>query len=190
MSQPSPSAPERSGATVVITHRVLPGRHDEYEEWLTEIGAACRGSVGFLDHQIIRPIQDLSATYTVVIGFDTAEHVRAWVESEERRVLIEKAKPFLQTDNAYAIHSGLDFWFMPTGVRAQEPVRWKQFLVIWSAIYPLSFGVPLLVVPALAQLGIVNRAIVTLPVTAIMVGLMVYVVMPRYTKLVRKWLFT
>ncbi len=27
------------------------------------------------------------------------------------------------------------------------PVRWKQFLITWSAIYPLALGVPLMVVP-------------------------------------------
>jgi uncharacterized protein len=184
---PRSDIPSR-GATVVISHRVHPGMHPAYEEWLHEISPACRASEGFLELQVIRPLADISTSYTVVIGFDTTDHLRGWIESDHRRRLIDKAKPFLATD-AYAIHSGLDFWFMPEASSAPVPVRWKQFLVTWSAIYPLALGVPLLVAPALSRLGVTRNALVAIPVTAIMVALMVYVIMPRYTKLVRRWLF-
>ncbi|MFA5205170.1 MAG: antibiotic biosynthesis monooxygenase [Lentisphaeria bacterium] len=88
-------------------------------------------------------------------------------------------------------HSGLDFWFAPTGARAQVPVRWKQYLVTWSAIYPLALGVPLALGPALSWLGLAdNFYLKTLAVTAVIVLLMVYVVMPRYARLVGRWLFS
>jgi uncharacterized protein len=70
------------------------------------------------------------------------------------------------------------------------PVRWKQYLVTWSAIYPLVLAVPLLVKPVLQQLGVPdNHLLTTLVVTGTVVFLMVYLVMPRYTKLIRRWLF-
>jgi antibiotic biosynthesis monooxygenase (ABM) superfamily enzyme len=57
-------------------------------------------------------------------------------------------------------------------------------------IYPLSLGVPTIVSPALRLLGIPDhRLFTTLVVTGTIVVLMVYVVMPRYTKLVKRWLF-
>jgi antibiotic biosynthesis monooxygenase (ABM) superfamily enzyme len=85
----------------------------------------------------------------------------------------------------------LDFWFAPGGAKATVPLRWKQFIVTWSAIYPLVLGVPLVVTPALRRLGIPDDPLLTaLAVTATVVFLMVYVVMPRYTRLIRRWLFS
>lgn len=192
ISHPFMNSPDTTsdGATAVITHRVREGRQADYDNWLNEIGPLCRASAGHLDWQIIRPIAGLTGTYTIVIRFDTSDHLRQWMESDDRRRLITKAQPFLSKDDDFYIRTGLDFWFTPEGATAKVPVRWKQYLVTWSAIYPLVLGVPLLVMPALGLLGLPdNRFISTLFITATVVFLMVYVIMPRYTKLVRRWLF-
>ena len=113
------------------------------------------------------------------------------MESSERAQLIEKAQPLFVGADDFFISSGLDFWFTPTGAKAKVPARWKQYLVTWSAIYPLALGVPFVVSPVLRSIGIPSSLpITTLAVTAVVVFLMVYVVMPRYTRLVQRWLFT
>ena len=179
------------GATVVITHRVREGKHADYERWLNEIGPICRASPGHLDWHIVRPISGLSETYTVIIRFDTRAHLQEWMESPARSRLIEKVQPLFVTGDDFFISSGLDFWFTPGGAKAKVPVRWKQYLVTWSAIYPLALGVPLVIGPVLQLLSVPNNHLLnTLVVTAIVVCLMVYVVMPRYTKLIQRWLFT
>ena len=178
------------GATVVITHRVRDGEQARYDDWLNEIGPLCRSSVGHLDWQIIRPVSGLTATYTVILRFDTREHLQDWMNSQDRKRLIEKVRPILAQDDDFFIRSGLDFWFTPEGAKACVPARWKQFLVTWSAIFPLVLVMPLLVVPLLRQLGFPqNRYIDTLCVTGTIVSLMVYFIMPRYTKLIKRWLF-
>ena len=179
-----------NGATVVISHRVCPDQHDGYDVWLNEISPICRASKGFLDLQIVRPISGLTSTYTVVIRFETRDHLEGWMNSLERKRLIEKARPLLVKDDDFYISSGLDFWFIPEGAEAKVPIRWKQALVTWSAIYPLVLGMPLLVLPLLRQVGLpANRYVDTLIVTGTLVALMVYVVMPRYTRLIQRWLF-
>ena len=178
------------GATVVITHRVRNDKHADYEKWIREIAPLCRASPGYLDWHIVRPITGLTETFTVIIRFDTKAHLQEWMESPTRARLIEKVKPLFVTGDDFFISSGLDFWFTPAGARAKVPVRWKQFLATWSAIYPLVLGVPLVVTPALQYLGIPNnRYLTTLAVTGIVVFFMVYLVMPRYTKIIRRWLF-
>jgi hypothetical protein len=182
--------PTEKGATVVITHRVRLGKESQYDDWLNEIGPLCRSSEGLLDWQIIRPLAGLTATYTVVLRFDTREHLQNWMSSEHRNRLIEKVKPILAKDDDFFIKSGLDFWFTPEGARAKVPVRWKQFLVTWSAIYPLVLVVPLIVLPLLRLLGIPQHHYLdTLLISGSVVSLMVYFVMPRYTKFVKRWLF-
>jgi antibiotic biosynthesis monooxygenase (ABM) superfamily enzyme len=88
------------------------------------------------------------------------------------------------------INSGLDFLFSEVGEKPKTPVRWKQFLITWSAIFPLVVTLPLILLPILRWIKVPdNHLLNTLIVTGAVVSLMVYVVMPRYTKLVRRWLF-
>lgn len=178
------------GSTVVISHEVRPGAGPAYERWLDEIGPACRAFPGHLDWHLVRPVAGVTATYTVIVRFDTDRHLGAWMRSEERARLVDRVRPFLNAGDDYAIRSGLDFWFAGSGGAARVPVRWKQFLVTWSAIYPLALGAPFVASPLLGAAGVPDgRFATTLVVTGTVVFLMTYVVMPRYTRLVRKWLF-
>lgn len=178
------------GATVVITHRIRAEKLAEYEDWLGEIAPLCKASPGHLDWHIVRPIKGVTETYTIIIRFDTTEHLKKWMSSSDRERLISKVQPLFTGVDEFYISSGLDFWFIPSGAKAKIPVRWKQYLITWSAIYPLAFGVPYVVDPMLRPFGVSEiRPLTTLVVTAIVVFLMVYVVMPRYTRLVQRWLF-
>lgn len=178
------------GATAVINHRVREDRHAEYEDWVNEIAPLCRAAPGHLDWHLVRPIPGLTHTYTAIIRFDTIAHLRDWMESSTRANLIGKVRPLLAADDDFHISSGLDFWFTPAGTRARVPVRWKQFLATWSVIFPLVFGIPLLMEQLLQALGAGgHRALTVLLSTGIIVLLMVYVIMPRYTRLLQRWLF-
>jgi uncharacterized protein len=186
-----PSSTLGRGATAVITHRVRDGQKEGYDAWLNEIGPLCRSYPGHLDLQIIRPIPGLTATYTVIIRFDTREHLQGWMSSQDRKRLIEQVRPLLVQDDDFFIRSGLDFWFTPEGARAKVPVRWKQFLVTWSAIFPLVLVIPLVVALGLRKLGVPqNHYLDLLLSTGSVVWVMVYLVMPHYTKLIQRWLFT
>jgi antibiotic biosynthesis monooxygenase (ABM) superfamily enzyme len=112
------------------------------------------------------------------------------MNSNERKRLIEQVQPLLVSEDEFYISSGLDFWFTPAGAKAKVPVRWKQYLLTLSVIYPMVLGVPRLVRPALRAIGFPPNVLLnTLAVTAVIVYLMVYVVMPRYTRLLQRWLF-
>jgi len=181
---------EKQGASVVITHQIKEGKQQEYENWLNEIGPLCRNATGHLDWQIIRPIPTLTSTYNVIIRFDSTEHLKDWMNSQERSRLIEKAIHLLDNGDNYSISSGLDFLFAPLEGKTRVPMRWKQYLATWSAIYPLSVGIPLIVLPILRKLGIPSyRFIDSLLISGTIVLLMVYLVMPYYTKLIKKWLY-
>lgn len=185
----SPQEIER-GATVVISHSVQECCLDDYEAWLTEIVPLCQSQPGHINTQIIRPIAGLTTTFTIIIRFDQRHHLEDWINSEDRRLLIAKITPLLSQGDRYAIRSGLDFLFAPEPSGSTAPVRWKQFLVTWSVIYPLVLGMPLLLAPIFDVVGLPeNHYLQVLLTTGAIVSLMVYLIMPRYTKLVRSWLF-
>ncbi|MFW1678507.1 antibiotic biosynthesis monooxygenase [Pontibacter sp. JAM-7] len=190
MNQSNATGIEESGATVVITHRVREDKHAEYDAWLQQVAPLCRAAQGHLDAHIIRPVTGVTHTYTVIIRFDSRENLQAWMASDTRTQLIDKVRPLLVTEDDFFISSGLDFWFAPKSAKAKIPIRWKQFLVTWSAIYPMVLTVPLLLIPLLRSLGVPqNHLMDMLLVTGVVVFLMVYLVMPRYTRLIQRWLF-
>lgn len=181
---------EKDGATVVISHHIIEGKQQEYENWLNEIGPTCRNAVGNIDWQIIRPIPGLTYLYTVIIRFDTIDNLKHWMESDDRKYMVKKIRPILEKDDNYYIKTGLDFLFAPETEQAKIPVRWKQFLVTWSAIYPLSTVIPLILIPLLRALKVpALRSIDSLFISAVIVLLMVYLVMPHYTRWIKKWLY-
>lgn len=190
MNKDANTISKEKGATVVITHHVSEVQQPQYEKWLNEIGPICKASQGLLDWHIIRPIAGLTDTYTVIIRYDNHQNLKNWIESEDRKRLLSKIDSLLANKEDVHINSGLDFLFSQVGEKPKTPVRWKQFLVTWSAIFPLVVCVPLVLLPILRWFDMPDHHLLnTLLVTGAVVLLMVYVVMPRYTKLVRHWLF-
>lgn len=178
---------ENLGASVVISHQILNGKQQYYEEWLDEIVPFAKHSKGFIDWQIIKPIPNLTFIYTIIIRFDTIENLKEWIESDKREKLIEKVTPLFKKSDNYKIKYGLDFLFEDN---AKSPSKWKQFIVTWSAIYPLSILSPLLLIPFLKFLKIPqNHYISGIFISGFIVFMMVFIIMPRYTKLIKKWFF-
>lgn len=179
-----------SGATAVITHSVKDGFQSGYENWLNEIEPVVKAQKGILDVQVVRPISGMTSTYTIILRFNTHENLLNWLHSQDRKRLIEKAQPLLTTNDKFHISSGLDFWFTPEGAKAKLPIRWKQFLITWSAIYPSVLFVSILILPILHKIGIPTYLYTdVLLVSGLVTFLMVYVIMPRYTRLIQNWLF-
>ena len=104
------------------------------------------------------------------------------MDSGTRKDLIKKAGQFFAKEDNYFIRSGLDFLFVPEKQGAKAPVRWKQYLVTWSAIYPLSLLVPLLVLPLMRLSGLgQNHYLAAFFISGSIVFIMVYALMPSYT---------
>lgn len=177
------------GATAVIAHRVLDSQHADYEHWLERILPTVAAAPGFLDVQVIRPVRGLTDGYTVILRFDCEADLRRWLTSPARQGLIESVRPILAHGDTYTLHSGIDYLFAPQAAGQRAPVRWKQFLVTWTGILPLSFALPPIITPLLARIGWDQRFVIVTTVSAAAVFLMVYVVMPRYTRWVRGWLY-
>lgn len=187
MSAPSRVAADQGrSAAFVITHAVKAGAERRYEEWTREILSAVSGYPGYLGREVLLPAQG-SRKYTIIVRFDTEEHLKAWADSDERREFIGRADGLLERGDRSEVVTGLDFWFTPEGAR--PPKAWKQFLITTSAVYPLSLIIPRLLAPlfgAAPPLG--HPLIANLLVAVILTGLLTFVIMPRYTRLVRRWL--
>ncbi|WP_036302110.1 antibiotic biosynthesis monooxygenase [Methylotenera sp. L2L1] len=178
-------------ATVVISHHVRDDAKLDYEAWLNEIIPVSKSYPGHLGVSIVHPVAGATVTYTIVIRFDTRKNLITWMKSDDRKNLIKKVQPYLVEEDKFFVRSGLDFWFTPEEAKAKLPTKWKQFLITWSAIFPLVLTTSALVDWLTTTIPIsLNHELKVLSITFFVVFMMVYVVMPRYTKLVHKWLFS
>ncbi|MGE0445398.1 MAG: antibiotic biosynthesis monooxygenase [Vicinamibacterales bacterium] len=171
----------------VIRHRIRPGSEAAYEAWTQSIVPIAQAFAGHQGVAVIRPPHG-SRLYTVVLHFDTLEHLRAWLESDTRQALLREIEPHLLAQGEVEIRPGLDFWLPAPGDRRAPPA--KQFLLALSVIYPLVLIVPPLVSRAAAAAPILSplplRGLIT---ATVIVGLMTWLIMPRYTRLVSGWLY-
>jgi hypothetical protein len=67
------------------------------------------------------------------------------------------------------------------------PPKWKMALATWLGVYPTITLLLWALWPAMGDLPMALRALV---LTAIMVPLLTWVVMPALTRLLRPWLFS
>lgn len=129
-------------ATFVIRHCVVAKHRDRYEQWLKDIGEVGKGFKGHLGVQVIRPPKgSCKCAYITTVRFDSEEHLLDWANSETRAEHLERIEDILLDGDNVEIHSGIAFWFTPQESHAQAR-PWKQFLVVLSAIYPLTIVVP------------------------------------------------
>ncbi|MBN8739701.1 MAG: antibiotic biosynthesis monooxygenase [Xanthomonadaceae bacterium] len=180
--------PRPDSVTAVIRHRVRAESVADYEQWLQRIVPIAQRFPGHRGVDVIRPAPG-SLLYTVTIRFDTLAHAQDWFESSARQVLLAELTPLLSQDEQRETVTGLEFWFRPEP--GQKPARrYKQFLLTLAVIFPLTLLVPM-PVHWLAQrwpwLG--NTLLSHLLVAAVIVGLMTYVLMPRLTRWLARWLY-
>lgn len=180
--------PLETPVTTVIQQRPKADAVDRYEAWLKEIMPVAQQFAGHRGVNIIRP-HGASDAYTVVLHFDTVANLRRWLESDVRARLVESIRPFLRKAEDIEIKTGLEFWFTPPPGR-QHAKAYKQFLITLSAIFPLTVVIPWLLEPAFAWAPVLALPLVKpLVIAIIIVGLMAWVIMPHYTRLVSKWLY-
>jgi antibiotic biosynthesis monooxygenase (ABM) superfamily enzyme len=188
MSTPSMAAADQGRSVAfVITHTVTPGARERYEEWTKEILSAVSRCPGYLGREVFLPTHG-NRRYTIIVRFDNEEHLRDWADSEARREFISRAAELLEEGDRNEIRTGVDFWFTPEGAR--PPRAWKQFLLTASAVYPLSLVIPRLLAPLFGVAPPLGHPLVaSLLVGVTLTALLTFVVMPRYTRLVRGWLY-
>jgi antibiotic biosynthesis monooxygenase (ABM) superfamily enzyme len=174
--------------TIVIRHQVRSGAQAGYEQWLKRIIPAAGRSPGHRGVNVITPSDGLGG-YTVTLRFDTLEQAQHWLASPVRSELVREVLPLLERSEEIDTVTGMEFWFTP--LSAPKRARpYKQFLLTLSVIYPLTLVLPWMLAPLVERVpALQHQALGKLLVAALIVWLMTYVVMPRYTRLVHKWLF-
>ncbi|MEA9987071.1 hypothetical protein [Subtercola sp. RTI3] len=130
-----------AAASIIVTSRVPVDRESEFLEWQRRISAAEASFAGFRGHKIERPTPGLQDDWTVILSFDSDEHLSAWVESPQRTRLLSEGESFNAQMKVSRSRYGFSFW---DGSRSgvDTPSRlaiFKDNLLVLLVLYPIVF---------------------------------------------------
>lgn len=175
----------REPVTVVFDRKVRPGKEKDYEAWHKELIKLSQTTGGHLATHVVHH----GGRYITIQQFDSRPTLDAWLDSPKRAAKLAEMHEFVEDAPEPQALSGLESWFQLPEYRqvSSHPVRWKQALVTLGAIYVLVLLLNILVMPYIIGWPLLIRSAV-FPI--VIVPLLVYVIMPRLTRLLRGWLFS
>jgi len=178
----------RNVVTLVIQHKVRATSLAAYEAWLKRTVSAARRQPGHLDVNVIRP-DDGGLHFTTVVRFADASLLQAWVNSAERQALVNEVLPLLEGGDHTQVHDDPEFWFTPPSTSAAQPPRWKQALLTYLVICPMTMVIPQLLAPLFARFPQLGGAITSNLIVNLFVILpVVFYIMPWVTRRCANWL--
>jgi antibiotic biosynthesis monooxygenase (ABM) superfamily enzyme len=176
--------PERA-VTAVIHTEVGSDRREDFHHWHAEITAAQSKWPGYLGSALRPPIPGVDETWTTLVTFDSDEHLEAWLRSDARRTLIDRAD-HMRDLSTRTVSSGFAQWFRePIGQAATAPAPWKFNWLILLGLYPIVMTEILFLNPLL---GWTNLAFGTLIGNVLSVAVLGWPVVAVLSKVMRWWL--
>lgn len=173
--------------TVVVRRRVKAGCEVAYEAWLVNLLAQARALPGYLGTTIHRPATG-DREYVSVFRFDSIDSLRAFEESDLRRRALAEVIDLVEADAAWRELTGLEAWFAPPpGTVVPQPSRFRMALVMIAVVYLLVLSIGQGVALVLSTAPMLVRLLLTI---VIEVFLMTYVIMPRLTRWLAKWIYS
>ena len=107
--------------------------------------------------------------------------------SDFRARMLEEAAPLFAADAAWERLTGLEFWFdPPPGTRVPQPSPHRMALVLVAVVFVLVMALNLILGPLMSGWPLALRVLVTV---VIQVGLMTYVIMPRLTPRIARFIY-
>jgi|ERR1051326_3122685 antibiotic biosynthesis monooxygenase (ABM) superfamily enzyme len=168
---------------IAITRRVRPGCEAEFQQALREFFQTSFAHGGVLGASMLTPPPGSdSREYGILRTFASEAKRDAFYASPMFKAWEERARRLTEGEPVYRQLHGLEAWFRSPH---NPPPRWKMAVATLLGVYPVSLLIGVVLSPTLKKLPLVLNLFV---VSAIIVGLLTWVVMPLVTRLLRGWL--
>lgn len=172
--------------TVVVRRRVRPGCESAYEAWLGRLTAAAGALPGYLGAEFHRPASP-GGDYVSVFRFDSVAHLEAFEASDLRARFLAEVAPLVEADAVWQRMTGLELWFdPPKGTVVAQPSPHRMALVLIAVVFVLVLAINLAIGPLIAGWPLPLRLLLTV---TLQVVLMTYVIMPRLTRALARWIY-
>ena len=172
--------------TVVVRRRVKPGSEAIYENWLERLTADASGMAGYLGTQFQKPAGK-DDPYVSIFRFETLEDLEAFERSDLRARYLAEIAPHVASDAIWDKTTGLEVWFdAPKGTVVAQPSPHRMAVVLVVVVFLLVWALNVILTPILGDLPFALRLLITV---ILQVSLMTYIIMPRVTRLLARWIF-
>jgi antibiotic biosynthesis monooxygenase (ABM) superfamily enzyme len=125
--------------SAVISTRVLPGKEAEYRVWERKIAAAQSKARGLQGYRFEPPVPGVQEDYVAILRFDTEANLKAWLDSPERKKLVDEAAPLTEEFHARIASAGFEQWFRDVSPGGAPLPVWKMDMLVLLMLYPIVF---------------------------------------------------
>lgn len=168
---------------IAITRRVRPGCEAGFQAALREFFQTSFAHGGVLGASMLTPPPGSdSREFGILRTFANGKERDAFYESPMFKAWEERARTLTEGEPEYRQLHGLEAWFRSPH---SPPPRWKMATVTLLGVYPVSLLIGIGLSATLKKLPLALNLLV---VSAIIVSMLTWVVMPFVTRLLHGWL--
>lgn len=181
-------APVRDAVTAVISHEVRPGRERDFVRWQGRMRKVQEGFPGFMGFELFQPVPGVQEKWVAVLRFDTRENLDGWLESDDRKKLLEEGSGYFADYDVQKVRSAFSGWFrFEDESTGRVPPNWKQAMSVLLALYPTVMILNLTVGKALQGAG-VPQYLGLFMGNVLSVAVLTWLAMPLVNRVLRSWL--
>ncbi len=176
-----------SSLTVVVTRFIKPGCEADFESSMREFLDVAWTFPGHLGMHMLRPAesQHRNGEYTIIARFDSLASRRVFTSSDVFRDWMARMDAQSAAPAVVRELQNLNGWAALAG-ESVNPPRWKMAVTVWLGVTTLSQTFTWLLAPFMAGWP---RQLQMLPVTALTVILLTWLVLPALMRTLRGWYF-
>ena len=110
---------------------------------IPRLGAAHRDGPGTVTRLPRLPVRAADSgvqdDWLAIPRFDTESNLQTWLDSPERKKLLEETASFLEEFHARVVRTGFEQWFPSAVDGVSPPAAWKQNMIVLLLLYPVVF---------------------------------------------------
>jgi antibiotic biosynthesis monooxygenase (ABM) superfamily enzyme len=137
---------------------------------------------GFLHAELLEPVPGVQDDTVILLTFDTRHHLDEWLESDDRKQLVELQSQHLLGPRTLSVVGGFAGWFNSA---RDDVVRWRSAAAVLIAIVPASL---IYLMARMSLFPHVNVVVATIVGNIFTVAALTWVLMPPITRRLEHWL--
>jgi antibiotic biosynthesis monooxygenase (ABM) superfamily enzyme len=174
-----------SGASAVIVQRVRPADADWFLEWQRGVSAVAETVAGYRATDVYPPADGQQSEWVIVIHFDNAGSLQAWLNSSVRAQWVEKLRARAGEFEVREMPAGFGAWFSEHAQPANAPPSWKIVVTVVLGLFPTVMLLAVFPGPYTAALGFAASMLIG---NFLSVSILQWAVSPLLDRVLRPWL--